>query len=239
EKLFLKEYIEFQVRKNKAYATIYLSIEKEYRILISEVDDSTQTWKILQKHFRPDSCARVIYLTDEFFSCKILEGEDIGLYAARLKKIIIDLDAGKPIADWYQAFQLIRYLPTDYQDEKLFLKEYIEFQVRKNKAYATIYLSIEKEYRILISEVDDSTQTWKILQKHFRPDSCARVIYLTDEFFSCKILEGEDIGLYAARLKKIIIDLDAGKPIADWYQAFQLIRYLPTDYQGMVQIIYR
>ncbi|GBO19376.1 Copia protein [Araneus ventricosus] len=84
-------------------------------------------------------------------------------------------------------------------DEALFPKEYNEFQVRKNKAYATIYLSIEKEYRILISEIS----------------------------------EDEDIGLFAARLKKIIIDLkDAGKPIADWYQAFQLIRYLPADYQG-------
>ncbi|GBN12901.1 Retrovirus-related Pol polyprotein from transposon TNT 1-94 [Araneus ventricosus] len=125
-------------------------------------------------------------------------------------------------------------------DEALFPKEYNEFQVRKNKAYATIYLSIENEYRILISEVDDSPQAWKILQKHFRPDSRARVISLTDEFFSCKISEDEDIGLFAARLKKIIIDLkDAGKPIADWYQAFQLIRYLPADYQGMIQIIYR
>ncbi|GBN94418.1 hypothetical protein AVEN_214851-1 [Araneus ventricosus] len=125
-------------------------------------------------------------------------------------------------------------------DETLFPKEYNEFQVRKNKAYATIYLSIEKEYRILISKVDDSPQAWKILQKHFRPDSRARVISLTDEFFSCKISEDEDIGLFAARLKKIIINLkDAGKPIADWYQAFQLIRYLPADYQGMVQIIYR
>ncbi|GBN12499.1 hypothetical protein AVEN_17630-1 [Araneus ventricosus] len=101
-------------------------------------------------------------------------------------------------------------------------------------------LSIEKEYRILISEVDDGTQAWKILQKHFRPDSHARVKSLTDEFFTCKISEDEDIGLYAARLKKIIIDLkDTGKPIADWYQAFQLIRYLPADYQGIVQIIYR
>ncbi|GBL76176.1 hypothetical protein AVEN_234456-1 [Araneus ventricosus] len=101
-------------------------------------------------------------------------------------------------------------------DETLFPKEYNEFQVRKS--------SIEKEYRILISEVNDSPQAWKILQKHFRPDSRARVISLTDEFFSCKISEGEDIGLFAARLKKIIIDLkDAGKPIADWFQAFQLI----------------
>ncbi|CAL1276902.1 unnamed protein product, partial [Larinioides sclopetarius] len=100
----------FQVRKNKAYATIYLSIEKEYRTLISEVDDGAQDWQILQKHFRSDSPARVIALTDEFFSCKISEVEDIGLYAARLKNIINDLkDAGKPIADWYQAFQLIRW----------------------------------------------------------------------------------------------------------------------------------
>ncbi|GBM24280.1 hypothetical protein AVEN_129372-1 [Araneus ventricosus] len=39
-------------------------------------------------------------------------------------------------------------------DENLFPKEYNESQVRRNKVHATIYLSIEKEFRILISEVD-------------------------------------------------------------------------------------
>ncbi|GBM89876.1 hypothetical protein AVEN_111824-1 [Araneus ventricosus] len=99
-------------------------------------------------------------------------------------------------------------------DETLFPKEYNKFQVRKNKAYATIYLSIEKEYRILISEVDDGAQTWRTCR--IFSDSCARVISLTDVFFSCKISENEDVGLYATRLKKIMIDInDAGKPIAD------------------------
>ncbi|GBL99348.1 hypothetical protein AVEN_206767-1 [Araneus ventricosus] len=122
--------------------------------------------------------------------------------------------------------------------EKLFPKEYNQFH--PIQAYVTIYLSIEKEFRILISDADDGAQAWGILQKHFRPDSRASVISLTDEFLSCKTSEEEDISLYAARLKKIIIDLKMpGKPTADWYQAFQLIRYLPAEYQDIVQIIYR
>ncbi|GFY31843.1 hypothetical protein TNCV_4201511 [Trichonephila clavipes] len=52
-------------------------------------------WKKLQDHFQPHTCARVIGLLDEFFNCRILEQEEIGLYAARLRTIVFQLrDAG-------------------------------------------------------------------------------------------------------------------------------------------------
>ncbi|GBM82813.1 hypothetical protein AVEN_139457-1 [Araneus ventricosus] len=52
--------------------------------------------------------------------------------------------------------------------------------------------------------------------------------------------EGETIGLYAARLLQFVNKLkDAGVPIAEWYQSFQVIRYLPLELSGIVQSIYR
>ncbi|GBM83656.1 Retrovirus-related Pol polyprotein from transposon TNT 1-94, partial [Araneus ventricosus] len=46
--------------------------------------------------------------------------------------------------------------------------------------------------------------------------------------------------IYAARIRSIVDQLkDAGKPINEWYQAFQLIRFLPPEFNGIVQYIYR
>ncbi|GBN70318.1 hypothetical protein AVEN_162604-1, partial [Araneus ventricosus] len=46
--------------------------------------------------------------------------------------------------------------------------------------------------------------------------------------------------IYAVRLKHISAQpADCDKPIKDWYHAFQLIRYLPPDYAGIVQAIYK
>lgn len=115
-----------------------------------------------------------------------------------------------------------------------------DYALRKARAYSTIYLNVSREYRPLISQNQEGKSAWKTLQEHFRPDSKARAVELTDSFFSCRLEEGEAIGLFAARLRKIIEQLiDAGQPISEFHKAFQLIRSLPPDFKGIVQSIYR
>ncbi|KAG8180552.1 hypothetical protein JTE90_018172 [Oedothorax gibbosus] len=129
---------------------------------------------------------------------------------------------------------------SDPAFNKAYQKQLKDFNLRRDGAYSTIYLSLEKEIRPLVSETDDPVEAFKILQLHFRPDSRARIIGLTDDFFSCRIDPNEEVVLYAARLKRIAVLLnDAGKPIDDWYQAFQLIQYLPQEFNGILQAIYR
>lgn len=129
---------------------------------------------------------------------------------------------------------------TEVKPEDTATKQLSNFLQRSDKAYSLIYLNIEKDYRCLITDIEDPRLAWSRLLEHFRPDSRARIIGLTDEFFSCRITDGEEIGIYAARLKKTSQQLkDAGKPIPEWYQNFQLIRFLPHQYNGIVQIIYR
>ncbi|GFW18234.1 copia protein [Trichonephila clavipes] len=88
-------------------------------------------------------------------------------------------------------------------DDSAFAKEKRNFESRWDRAYSTIYLSIEKEYRNFISDTCDPTVAWKKLQDHFQPHTRARIIGLLGEFFNCRILEEEDIGLYAARLRTV------------------------------------
>lgn len=112
--------------------------------------------------------------------------------------------------------------------------------VRRAQAYSILYLNVSSEFRPLLAGVEDPHEAWNILENYFRPNSRASVVELTNEFFECKIKPGESMGLYGARLRTIIQQLDdAGRPISDWLKPFQLIRDLPEDYKGIVQIIYR
>ncbi|GFV53101.1 endoplasmic reticulum metallopeptidase 1 [Trichonephila clavipes] len=88
----------------------------------------------------------------------------------------------------------------DKLDDSTSAKEKRNFESRWDRAYSTIYLSIENEYWNLISDTCDSIVAWKKLQDQFQPQTRARVNGLLDEFFNCRILEEEEIGLYAARL---------------------------------------
>lgn len=120
------------------------------------------------------------------------------------------------------------------------VKEIKDFKIRKERAYSTIYLHLPREFRSLISNTEDPTTAWKILEKHFRPESRARAVGLTDDFFNCRISPDEEIGLYAARLQSIAEELNSiSKPIPEFFLSFQLIRFLSSEYNSVVQTIYR
>ncbi|GBM83683.1 Retrovirus-related Pol polyprotein from transposon TNT 1-94 [Araneus ventricosus] len=79
-----------------------------------------------------------------------------------------------------------------------------------------------------------------------RKDKAYSTIYLNvSKAYRCVIDDIEDPNqstgcIYAARIRSIVDQLkDAGKPINEWYQAFQLIRFLPPEFNGIVQYIYR
>ncbi|GBM58421.1 hypothetical protein AVEN_260020-1 [Araneus ventricosus] len=135
-------------------------------------------------------------------------------------------------------WRIVTGTETKPEDENY--KELRDFNSRKDKAYSTIYLKVSMAYRCVIDDIEDPVAAWKRLEEHFRPNSRARVIGLTDDFFSCGINLQEEMGIYAARIRSIVDQLkDAGKPISEWYQAFQLIRFLPPELNGIVIYIYR
>lgn len=119
-------------------------------------------------------------------------------------------------------------------------KERKNYQSRVNRGYSTIYLNVSKELRNLISDTENPKIAWETLRDFFQPKSRARLIGLLDTFFSTRPDEGESVGMYAARLRKIIMQVkDAGHELDDMFQSFQLIRYLPAEFSGIIQTIYR
>ncbi|GFX48266.1 retrovirus-related Pol polyprotein from transposon RE2 [Trichonephila clavipes] len=92
----------------------------------------------------------------------------------------------------------------------------------------------------LITETTDGVAAWKILKDHFELVTKARVIQLLDQFFGTKYQPGEDVGIFISRVKTAATRLqEAGHKLDDLYIGFQLIRWLPQEFQSTVQQIYR
>ncbi|GBO06182.1 hypothetical protein AVEN_604-1 [Araneus ventricosus] len=102
---------------------------------------------------------------------------------------------------------------TETKPEDENYKELRDFNSRKDKAYSTIYLNVSKAYRCVIDDIENPVAAWKRLEEHFKPNSRARVIGLTNDFLSCRIKPQEEIGIYATRIRSIVDQLkDASKP---------------------------
>ncbi|KAF8785428.1 hypothetical protein HNY73_010963 [Argiope bruennichi] len=115
-----------------------------------------------------------------------------------------------------------------------------DFQLRKDRCYTLIYTNNSADLKSLITETTDGVVTWNILKNHFQPVTRARVIQLLDEFFGTIYRPGEDIGIFISRVKTAATRLqEAGHKLDDLYIGFQLIRWLPQEFQSTVQQSYR
>ncbi|GFU41114.1 retrovirus-related Pol polyprotein from transposon TNT 1-94 [Trichonephila clavipes] len=114
------------------------------------------------------------------------------------------------------------------------------YNFRKDRCYTLIYTNISSDLKNLITETTDGVAAWKILKDHFEPITRARIIQLLDHFFGTRYQPGEDVGIFISRVKTAATRLqEAGHKLDDLYIGFQLIRWLPQEFQSTVQQIYR
>ncbi|GFV72361.1 retrovirus-related Pol polyprotein from transposon TNT 1-94 [Trichonephila clavipes] len=140
----------------------------------------------------------------------------------------------------YGCWQFIIQTKPEQPDEEATYKEKLDLQLRKDRCYTLIYTNISSDLKNLITETTDGVATWKILKDHFEPVTKARVIQLLDQFFGTKYQPGEDVGIFISRVKTAATRLqEAGHKLDDLYIGFQLIRWLPQEFQSTVQQIYR
>ncbi|GFW07561.1 retrovirus-related Pol polyprotein from transposon TNT 1-94 [Trichonephila clavipes] len=140
----------------------------------------------------------------------------------------------------YGCWQFIIQTKPEQHDEEATYKEKLDLQLRKDRCYTLIYTNISSDLKNLITETTDGVAAWKILKDHFEPVTKARVIQLLDQFFGTKYQPGEDVGIFISRVKTAATRLqEAGHKLDDLYIGFQLIRWLPQEFQSIVQQIYR
>ncbi|GFY23680.1 retrovirus-related Pol polyprotein from transposon TNT 1-94 [Trichonephila clavipes] len=140
----------------------------------------------------------------------------------------------------YGCWQFIMQTKPEQPDEEATYKEKLDLQLRKDRCYTLIYTNISSDLKNLITETTDGVAAWKILKDHFEPVTRARVIQLLDQFFGTKYQPGEDVGIFISRVKTAATRLqEAGHKLDDLYIGFQLIRWLPQEFQSTMQQIYR
>ncbi|GFX27189.1 retrovirus-related Pol polyprotein from transposon TNT 1-94 [Trichonephila clavipes] len=140
----------------------------------------------------------------------------------------------------YGCWQFIVQTKPEQPDEEATYKEKLDLQLRKDRCYTLIYTNISSDLKNLMTETTDGVAAWKILKDHFEPVTRARVIQLLDQFFGTKYQPGEDVGIFTSRVKTAATRLqEAGHKLDDLYIGFQLIRWLPQEFQSTVQQIYR
>ncbi|GFS99961.1 retrovirus-related Pol polyprotein from transposon TNT 1-94 [Trichonephila clavipes] len=140
----------------------------------------------------------------------------------------------------YGCWQFIIQTKPEQPDEEATYKEKLDLQLRKDRCYTLIYTNISSDLKNLITETTDGVAAWKILKDHFEPVTRVRIIQLLDHFFGTRCQPGEDVGIFISRVKTAATRLqEAGHKLDDLYIGFQLIRWLPREFQSTVQQIYR
>lgn len=116
------------------------------------------------------------------------------------------------------------------------ISEISDYKRRKRIALSIIYLFIESEFRKIVEKCDDPVDSWKKLREHFYPDNRSQHMCLFSELLSCRIQENEQVDLYAARLRRLYDRLTSiDKDFSEKYLCFQLLRYLPPEFDSIVQ----
>ena len=111
-----------------------------------------------------------------------------------------------------------------------------DWEARERTAMSIIYLNIDPSLRSIVENFDNAVTAWKALMKHFRPDNRCRQMACFSEFLSCRMSSEENIDLFAARLSRITDELNGfSQTIPEVYKCFQLLCYLPTEFDMIVQ----
>ncbi len=115
-----------------------------------------------------------------------------------------------------------------------------KFDDQCNQAKSLIYLHIEADYRRVIENISSPIEAWKLLKKHFQPDSRSSEMELITQLNECKMRSDENIELYSSRLRRLTTQLRSLDPeFKEKYFCYQLIRYLPQSFDSIVQTIVR
>lgn len=126
------------------------------------------------------------------------------------------------------------------EDKSITKSDVRDFERRSRNALSIIYLNVSNEFKVLIDSCEKPKEAWSLLKAQFQPNNRSRHMQLFTELCNCRIVHNEPISLFSARIRKISEQLNGiGQAIAETLLIFQLIRYLPAEYDMVVQSILR
>lgn len=115
-----------------------------------------------------------------------------------------------------------------------------EYESRARVALSVIYMNIEENRKDIIQDTDTAKQAWDKLKARCEPDNRSQHMISFSEFCHCRMGSDETIDIFSARLKFLFNKFtDFKQPIPETYLTFQFLRYLPDEFESVVQYILR
>ena len=115
------------------------------------------------------------------------------------------------------------------------LKLINDWNLRSDKAYSLIALSISKSLQVHISATTDAHEAWKILQKHFEVVSVSQIVRLNRRFFAAQMKEGDDLQAFITEMMTVAQELrELNEDISMKKFATVILGSLPPSYDNFV-----
>eukprot|EP00794_Sanderia_malayensis_P004146 gene4146-4698_t len=109
------------------------------------------------------------------------------------------------------------------------------FQLRSDKAYSLIALSVSKALQVHIMSTTDPATAWKTLQEHFEFISVAQVVRLNRKFYAANMKEGENLLEHITYMTSLAEQLkELKEEISSRKFATVLLGSLPDSYENFI-----
>ncbi|KAF8783388.1 Retrovirus-related Pol polyprotein like [Argiope bruennichi] len=162
------------------------------------------------------------------FRIRPLDDSNFPQWSKEIKVILLERNLWEIVTE--------KKVEPDIKDVKLVN----DLKIRRNKAFATIFMNFSNGLRPIIENVEDPVLAWKKLKDYFQPDSRARTMALKNEFYNLRPEPHEKIAIYGSKLERIAEQLqECGHPIDEQDRCFQILRSLPDEMENVIQNIYR
>lgn len=111
-----------------------------------------------------------------------------------------------------------------------------KFRLRKDRALATIVLSMEPSLLYLLGpDPDDPAEVWKKLSNQFQKKSWANKLALRRRLYALKLEEGQSIQIHIKSMTELFDELAiVGDPLDDENKVVHLLASLPKSYDMLV-----
>ena len=113
--------------------------------------------------------------------------------------------------------------------------EVTKFRTRKDRALATIVLSVDPSLLYLIGEPKEPVEVWQQLRSQFQKKSWANKLVLRRRLHSLHLKEGESVQEHIKKMTELFNELDAiGAPMDEEDRVVQLLASLSESYDTLV-----
>ncbi|XP_011408658.1 PREDICTED: uncharacterized protein LOC105315642 [Amphimedon queenslandica] len=112
-----------------------------------------------------------------------------------------------------------------------------KFQTRKDRALATIILSIDPSLLYLVGEPDDPVEVWRLLSNHFQKKTWANRLALRCKLHSLRLEKGQSVQEHIKSMTEVFSELSViGDNISDedHVHVVYLLASLPESFDMLV-----